>query len=881
MSTAGSRIPESSTATLAARLEGLLTAEPYRLEKVEKVTDLWRSDVDTTGRARLIVEPRLRIAQYLDLDPALVIADVALGTLGLVFHLDQDVKKSSEQILDKATYLRHLLLMEAGVDARPARRACSVECVLLLSSQERQDELKQVFRTTARETSFWHAIGVNMLVCPEGTTPSPESLRRAFSWLLAATRRWFLDRPRVPERRLRKVTLRNYRLPGHRVWTFEPGAAVHLLHGQNGTGKSSFAEALELSVTGKVVRLATRNAVNYDAVIKNRGSSKPASIKLEFDRHDPWISSVQENGVGDPLKHGIPVSSFRLDQDAMDDLARKGPSQRAEVFLGSFFPADRGVTLALNQARTTLDARIRMLPAHIQSELQSLAPDQRAERIQSQFAWVTTARPPTGDEAKVYRPLSNDSLRALRLLSSEIAQYIEKEEFESAIQFEQILNGLNEALERLRRRAGGLLDAIATARQSLGEETIRRWQPRSRASAMHEWLALLEQFSENIALADLAEKHLHVSETLADAANQGWVANTELQAPAGLFVQPPETIAASLDDLRKLRDDLANRRKALSEQLVHSTQTELTDATQPAARPDLSARQVRAFNLAGEALAPAAPEPLGRVLEQAFIADATAQFGDVTVGESEDWAARLDEKLGAIQSALAALHDEAYIGPVKRRDDLKAIVEDAKAVASARANVNNMFLTELQNERFNDALNELMALFTPARWAYDDVAITRGFDAGKETMELDISGAKGSSADLLFNTAELNVFTLAMYVLAAVRTENPLGILLFDDPLQNMDELTVTTVARGLAKVAAIFPTGWELVFLFHGEDDLERFRQEIPAAVYLLPWLTPSADASDEVTIGDERLKSTFDWQLQELANVIVTRAGPASAAS
>jgi hypothetical protein len=98
-----------------------------------------------------------------------------------------------------------------------------------------------------------------------------------------------------------------------------------------------------------------------------------------------------------------------------------------------------------------------------------------------------------------------------------------------------------------------------------------------------------------------------------------------------------------------------------------------------------------------------------------------------------------------------------------------------------------------------------------------------------------------------------------MYLLAAVRTENPLGILLFDDPLQNMDELTVTTVARGLAKVVNVFPADWQLVFLFHGEDDLERFRQEIPAAVYLLPWLAPAATASDEVTVGSESLKSTF----------------------
>jgi hypothetical protein len=49
-------------------------------------------------------------------------------------------------------------------------------------------------------------------------------------------------------------------------------------------------------------------------------------------------------------------------------------------------------------------------------------------------------------------------------------------------------------------------------------------------------------------------------------------------------------------------------------------------------------------------------------------------------------------------------------------------------------------------------------------------------------------------ADVRLNTAELNVFTLALFLLCAVRLPNPLRLLILDDPLQNMDELTVATV---------------------------------------------------------------------------------------
>jgi len=88
-----------------------------------------------------------------------------------------------------------------------------------------------------------------------------------------------------------------------------------------------------------------------------------------------------------------------------------------------------------------------------------------------------------------------------------------------------------------------------------------------------------------------------------------------------------------------------------------------------------------------------------------------------------------------------------------------------------------------------------------------------------------------------------------------------------------MDELTVTTLARGLAKVLHVFPAKWQLAFLFHGEGDLERFRQEVPAAVYLLPWLAPAAASEDRLTISAEPLKSTFDSELQNLGPIIKMR--------
>jgi hypothetical protein len=87
--------------------------------------------------------------------------------------------------------------------------------------------------------------------------------------------------------------------------------------------------------------------------------------------------------------------------------------------------------------------------------------------------------------------------------------------------------------------------------------------------------------------------------------------------------------------------------------------------------------------------------------------------------------------------------------------------------------------------------------------------------------------------------------------------------------MQNMDELTVTTVARGLAKVVRLLPEEWQLILFFHGEDDLERFRREVPAAEYFLPWLSP-AQHGDVPPIERDPRKSCMASEIQDISEML-----------
>lgn len=137
--------------------------------------------------------------------------------------------------------------------------------------------------------------------------------------------------------------------------------------------------------------------------------------------------------------------------------------------------------------------------------------------------------------------------------------------------------------------------------------------------------------------------------------------------------------------------------------------------------------------------------------------------------------------------------------------------------------------------------------------AYDDVESTMDEEGGVgiTVPGNDVEGkGKPVNADLRLNTAELNTLAIVLFLLCAPDQKNALRMLVLDDPFQNMDELTVTTIARGLNRLMAIWKKNsnlekWRMTILLHGEENLERLRRECYCKAYFLPWLTPQTESS------------------------------------
>ena len=845
----------------------------YALKPCSSVAELFK-DTGTAAperRGGFVQNATLVVGRHFDLDVGILICDPALRTIGLVQvvehseatptkpassstgdgaggELQTDATPDSRvtELVDQAAYVRHLMLNEpAAFDGL----APAVELVLVVPPEppECLARVQGTLRHLIRRTAHLHAIGVSILSPAAEVAPrfTPEQLRRAFSWLLTATRAWYgLERPAGTNDQsfsgLGKLHLSSYRLPGKWTWELAPEHKIHLVHGHNGSGKSSLVEALELALTGKVVRLGPdATPERLRSIVRNERACDEATIRLtDLAGHakDDYIVGRCANGVFPEFS--LPAASFRLDQGLMDRLVRNDDVERAKTFNAAFFSTEAAGYDSLDKARhealnllAELDPSAKVDPEKVAQYFKPLA---------EQFVWLKGATPPSPTQASVCLPPSvANHLDVLAALVPEFSslQLTFNQSPPAATDMRLQLVGADEALARVRPTLGNIRADIESARVSL--ERLAGWE--TDAQALSEpYDVTLNRWLESCAVVDLAEKGQQLATTLADARVAGWSGDGSYAALTELLVTNPQLqeLTAQIAQWRDERDRL--RRTLLS--VESGTAAGATGTTTE--RPHLSRAEQDALDRVGPRLLPtsSAPNsaPLGQAINAALSGSPPVAFGDALIG-SRGWTQQLFERAGKLLvacEALAALPEKPF---ARRFDLLKQTVEAYDHLAqSGYEEVEKFKQLIASHGPLNAALNELLALFTPARWTYNDIALSHASQDGQHRLGLR-TGAQGAvEAELRFNTAELNLFTVALFTLCAMRIDNPLRLLVLDDPLQNMDELTVTTLARGLGRLIHLqaWPAGWRMVFLFHGEDDLERFRREMPAAVYLLPWI-------------------------------------------
>jgi hypothetical protein len=343
----------------------------------------------------------------------------------------------------------------------------------------------------------------------------------------------------------------------------------------------------------------------------------------------------------------------------------------------------------------------------------------------------------------------------------------------------------------------------------------------------------------------------------AEAAGYHWDAETQalLDGPRAQG-NPLAELEARAELLGKQRNEQRGELSAL-------------DSARGTARPErassgrkrsLSRLQIAALDEIGPWLSdPTTTEQLGHALGGAVLENRMEVWGGLTIG-GQGWAARLIERLGRMIEALKRV-PSAAVSPAEPFLPSERFARIARAVAAHQAvRDRSAVIQQALNGKLgpcSNAINELVAVFTPARWAYPDIAIELGSDGDRSTVQLSSHGAEIGQR---LNAAELTAISIALLLLLGVGLDAPLRTLVFDDPLQSMDELTVTAVARGVFRVMRLMPEPWQLLLFLHGEDDVERFRRELGCSVYELEWLSPSPSGARHEPIDANARKSLSD---------------------
>jgi hypothetical protein len=885
---------KATTKGVIEQLKQQLKTDLYRLashdlKKYLISPQTYKNDMNISGIVYL-EQIMLRLDDHFDLFTDLLIIDDHHGTLGFVYLFDTSTSTEEAQtFIDSAAYANHLLLNHLDAEDK---QAWAIEVTIVLP-EESVEALKRTLHSIVRETTFLHAIGISLLPYRDEGSFSNGAIRRAFPWLLQDATSWYKKSGKSgdkgPQQPLTAIELNNYRLSGQRRLNLDNNTGIHLLHGHNGSGKSSITEALELSLTNGIDRVPDSKIT---ATVRHNGQGS-AKVMLLSDEKTLYETTITKESYSQlspkPDDNRLTTGSFRLDQDAMDRLSRRNSSERSSTFLESFFPDDAPLVRACHKAKMEKNQAHDKLPKKLQKWLKKqVKKDASPESaIEQRWGWLSNSNAQSRDRDYTdLLPLPVETLNTLTALIPTIEELVAriKESSLTLNKHYSLLQAVDDELTKTARDSPRISTSLSQAKELL--IYLGKWELEgTKGVSESEYLKALNQWVENAVLLDLTEKQLHISNTISLANSQNWTASGESKT----FFQDRQHQTIDRRYLTELIRSAKEKQELLRPQLSPEKSQQVEEV---GGIFSLMKRERELLNLVGSWLPMSLTTPtsqqLGDTIDDALKAKKNEQkfaFGKSHIG-TPHWAQPLLDEISQLEETISSLSSAAQedlgVSILGRLNTLKGLVDSQRAFSEKSKMITGTFLDYIRqnepmtgeesgNNNLNEAINELMALFTPTRWNYEDLDLTYNTDdKGKDAIAMKSGDCE--DVDLRLNTAELNLFTIALFLLCAVRQDNPIRLLILDDPLQNMDELTSTTLARGLARLKRLWDRvglkDWSMMFLFHGEDDLERFRQELPCAVYLLPTSTVNNKAELEINMN-EKLSRTCN-ELQPLGGVI-----------
>lgn len=836
-------------------------------QKLEQL--LWPGEKAGRSRKQFVLPGRKHwvISDWVDLKAEAIVVDGDLGSIGIVIDpnrlepidedAEEDVAARIRVLVDDM--LRIAQALENRVTDSDKIEVLCVE-LIVLDPGDAQSPVIEALQKTIEDTMTTYSIGVNLWKRVDGDWLNEFAVRRAFPWALTHVRRWYDELSgscsKLPEAkpvRMDELILDNFRLPGERVFEFSKERTLHVIHGFNGSGKSSLSEALEFLITGTVARV--KRKLDHKAVLLNRGARSGAVVLKSAGKE---VAEAKIHSRSAPrFKTAPQANAFRFNQVLSDDLSHGKPEVCARIFLEAFFPEAR--EQLLEEAKRRKEVETAAKQAGVDPDDPEL--DKKLRFLRAKVVKL--------DDLAGILPVET---RPLIHLYPEICANWE-EGIERSVLKEE-LDRLDEALDDLDANYPSYFELLEDEDGGNPLKKFERWRvgrtKETKPSTPVDYPGLVNRFLEAEALKRLYQRWREIVGVVKKAEENGWkpedaeakklvehvcegVELADIENWEKAVIERYEKLEKEVMDNDPNAPNRSGGRKGKALSLTAAEEQSLNDFG-ALLRPDLDF---------GAGLGTKIREAIRTNKPQEIRAKDSGQIS-IIVGKS-GWTKDLENRRKQLLYDLGSISPARLGRPRKKLADrlepLRELLRFHEAHEEAEKEMADFFLQLIGRNTLMHALNEVMALCMPSRFAYRDLVAE--YDEEKDRFRLLTNDEKGKQdeieAALHFNTAELNLLSLALFLLCAPsRRDNPIRTIVLDDPFQNMDEMTVCTLARGLRRILRLWadhPTleKWRILILLHSETDAARLEQEIACASYRLPWLASMEERVEFDPIEDE----------------------------
>jgi energy-coupling factor transporter ATP-binding protein EcfA2 len=571
----------------------------------------------------------------------------------------------------------------------------------------------------------------------------------------------------------------------------EPGPGLTLVVGRNGSGKSSFAEALEVLLTGTLLRWA-----NAPVVVREGWRSKHASGAPEITagfliegKGQAVVKRSWPAGAGSGNDVAQSTAWVQVHGEKRDDMDTLGwdaalsehrpflSHTELEAFFGTpaalhdllasvlgledLLAADKSLNAARKQREDTLAAAKKELEP-VAVRLQALA--DHDERAKSALAALAASNPAKWDIPSARSVASGGhttevggQLAALRRLTQVSAPSATE-----AARAAADLRSAAEALEQVQgtaaaqaRDLAGLLDAALTHHQAHGDGDCPVCG--NIGALTTEWRTATEGHRDQLRAQAAA-----ADEAVAKAKNATERARLLLRAA------PPALAGVAADGAYGVGLDVTPARTAWQ----NWANEPVSDATTPAA-----------LNSLADHLTETLPALTAAV--------------DTLVSEAERELARRDDQWAPLAATLAAWCADA--------EAARAGHQPVAALKAARTWLADA-MTDFREQRLAPLANQSKGIWEDLRQESNvelgAFRLTGINTSRKLELNVSIDGEPGAALGVM-SQGEINALALSIFLPRATMPESPFRFLVIDDPVQAMDPAKVDGLAKVLYKVAA------------------------------------------------------------------------------